>query len=59
MLNTTVNKFVVATLGLAVILVNTWFNQDWVLSEELINSIAGPLTAALVWLIPNKEKPAA
>lgn len=54
-MNTTINKFVVATIGIAIMIANTWLNQDWALSEEAINSIAGPLTAALVFLIPNAK----
>ena len=54
-MNTTINKFIVAAIGIAIMIANTWFNQDWVVSEEIVNSIAGPVTAWLVYQIGNKE----
>jgi hypothetical protein len=50
-----INKFIVALIGAAVILVNTKYNTGWMLDEAQINSIAAVLTPALVFLIPNRK----
>lgn len=54
-LNTAVNKFVIAVIGMVVMYVNTRYNTDWVLDAATINYIAGILTPALVYYIPNKK----
>ena len=54
-LNTTINKFLVATIGMGVVLVNTWLHQDWMPDPALINTVAGLLTPPLVFWIANRK----
>lgn len=54
-MSTTINKALVALLGAAVVLANTFFNNGVSVSPETINTIAAVLTPVLVWLIPNAK----
>lgn len=54
-LNTTVNKFVLAAIGMAVVLANQWFHQNWMPDPAITNTIAGLVTPPLIYWIANKE----
>lgn len=56
-MNTTINKAVVAVLGGFVTLVGVVWGEDvisWA-TPEVVSAIGGLITAALVYLIPNKD----
>jgi len=56
MLNTNVNKAIVAVIGGIVTLLAQFGVDVSFLTEPLIGAIGATLTAFFVWLIPNKEK---
>lgn len=51
---TSIDKAIVAVVMAAVYVINNFTNFHIGLTEEMVNGIAGPLGALLVWWIPNK-----
>ena len=56
---TSFDKAIVALLGSVLSIAATFgLNVDWA-TPEIIASVGGLVTTLLVWLVPNKVKPAA
>lgn len=53
---TTVDKALVALIGVILFALNTYFGVELDLPTNLVNAIVGILTPILTWAIPNKAR---